>query len=155
MSRQRYGFTLIELMIVVAIIGILAAIAIPKFAELIRKSKEGSTKGQLGTLRSALSIYYADNEGQYPDGGVKVNPSTVLLDALIPVYISALPNSEIPSYHAASAQVYNHETSSNHTHDFGYWGYDGVSSPSVDSDHGKLFIWCTHTDTKGLSWSTY
>src|SRR6516162_6609630 len=60
------GFTLIELMIVVAIIGILAAIAIPKFADLIRKSKEGATKGNLGAVRSALSIYYGDLEGNYP-----------------------------------------------------------------------------------------
>jgi len=61
------GFTLIELMIVVAIIGILAAIAIPKFASLLRKSNEGACKGNLGALRSALSIYYGDMEGQYPD----------------------------------------------------------------------------------------
>src|SRR5271155_2367676 len=60
------GFTLIELMIVVAIIGILAAIAIPKFADLVRKSGEGASKGNLSALRSALSIYYGDMEGQYP-----------------------------------------------------------------------------------------
>ena len=60
------GFTLIELMIVVAIIGVLAAIAIPQFANLIDKSKEGATKGSLGAIRSALSIYYGDTEGTYP-----------------------------------------------------------------------------------------
>ena len=62
-NAQR-GFTLIELMIVVAIIGILAAIAIPKFAELIRKSNEGATRGNFGAIKSALSIYYGDNEGK-------------------------------------------------------------------------------------------
>ena len=66
MKNDKRGFTLIELMIVVAIIGILAAIAVPKFADLIRKSTEGASKGNLGSVRSALSIYYGDMEGQYP-----------------------------------------------------------------------------------------
>src|SRR3989339_2069410 len=67
MKTMKKGFTLIELMIVVAIIGILAAIAIPKFADLIKKSKEGATKGSLGALRSALTIYYGEQEGTYPN----------------------------------------------------------------------------------------
>jgi prepilin-type N-terminal cleavage/methylation domain-containing protein len=60
------GFTLIELMIVSAILAILAMIALPKFANLIDRSREASMKGALGSLRSALSIYYADNDGVYP-----------------------------------------------------------------------------------------
>ena len=60
------GFTLIELMIVVAIIGILMAIAIPRFAQMLEKAREGSTKGVLGSMKSAASIYYGDNGGIWP-----------------------------------------------------------------------------------------
>ncbi|MCD6423617.1 MAG: type II secretion system protein [Elusimicrobia bacterium] len=66
MNDQKKGFTLIELMMVVAIIGLLASVAIPKFANLIRQANEAVTKGNLGAMRSALSIYYSSNEGYYP-----------------------------------------------------------------------------------------
>lgn len=64
--NKQKGFTMIELMIVVAIIGILAAIALPKFADMIEKSREGSTKGNVGALKSANSIYYGDQQGIWP-----------------------------------------------------------------------------------------
>ncbi len=64
--KRLAGFTLIELMLVVAIIGLLAAIALPQFANMVDKAREARMKGELGTLRSAINIYYADNDGIYP-----------------------------------------------------------------------------------------
>src|SRR5690349_9072347 len=73
MKRNQKGFTLIELMIVVAIIGILAAIAIPKFADMLEKSRDGATKGNLTALNGAISIYFGDQQGIYPTNLTMVN----------------------------------------------------------------------------------
>src|SRR5579862_1713956 len=89
-NKMTKGFTLIELMIVVAIIGILAAIAIPQFANLVGKSQEGRTKANLGTIRSALSIYYGDTEGWYP--GDALNSLTTAGK-----YLQSLPNADLPN----------------------------------------------------------
>lgn len=58
MLRSR-GFTLIELIMVVVILGILAAVAIPTFFNLQGDAKVAAVKGALGGLRSGVSIWYA------------------------------------------------------------------------------------------------
>ena len=60
MSRNQKGFTLIELLIVVVIIGILAAIAIPKFANTKEKAYIASMKSDLRNLITAQEAYYSD-----------------------------------------------------------------------------------------------
>jgi len=60
MLKNKKGFTLIELMIVVAIIGILAAIAIPNFMSYQCKASQSEARTALGTLRVIQEAYYAE-----------------------------------------------------------------------------------------------
>ena len=63
--RNESGFTLIELMIVVVVIGILAAIAIPNFIAMQDRAKEGSTKANMHTFQLAAEDYNVQNNGAY------------------------------------------------------------------------------------------
>ncbi|MBI5867496.1 MAG: prepilin-type N-terminal cleavage/methylation domain-containing protein [candidate division Zixibacteria bacterium] len=60
LHQDRKGFTLIELVIIIVILGIIAAVAIPKYVDMVTEAKVSAAKGALGGLRSAISIYYAN-----------------------------------------------------------------------------------------------
>jgi type IV pilus assembly protein PilA len=78
--RNRTGFTLIELLIVVVIIGLLAAIAIPKFANTKEKAIVASMKSDLRSLASAQEGYWVENRTYYggaiPNAGFQYQPSS-------------------------------------------------------------------------------
>jgi MSHA pilin protein MshA len=59
--RSAEGFTLIELVIVIVILGILAAVAIPKYEDMQEQARSATLKGQLGSIRSAVAIQYGRN----------------------------------------------------------------------------------------------
>jgi general secretion pathway protein G len=61
------GFTIIELMIVVTIVGILATLAVPSYHAAILKAKEGALRQDLFSLRDVIDQHRAD-KGKYPEG---------------------------------------------------------------------------------------
>ena len=73
---NRKGFTLIELLIVVVIIGILAAIAIPKFANTKEKAVVASMKSDLRNLVTAQEAFFSDNQ-DYAAGGPYIGDGTI------------------------------------------------------------------------------
>jgi len=140
------GFTLLELMIVVAIIGILAMIAIPRFALILEKAREGATKGNISAIRGACKIYYSDWGGKWP--------STLNADAMWPFsrYIDVLPMVKCsrPSSAAISPEgrrvSYLAKGESPDWHGIG-WAYDSV--------RGNVYVNSIGSDSRGDSYSIY
>jgi MSHA pilin protein MshA len=82
------GFTLIELVIIIVVLGIIAAVAIPRYQNISVEAKESACRGSLGALRSAISIWFANEAAK---GGTPSYPPIDSLRALGIVMEHAIP----------------------------------------------------------------
>lgn len=94
MMRNK-GFTIVELLIVIVVIGILAAITIVAFNGVQARATFAKHQSQLSTINKAIQLYYADN-GTYPYPGDTVyyqdQHPTTFLAVLVPKYLASLPS---------------------------------------------------------------
>lgn len=83
---MKRGFTLIELIMVIAVIGILAIAALPRFINLSTNAKESAAKGILGSIRAAIAVRYASNEFNRSASMLPLTlEAEMFQDSLIPV----------------------------------------------------------------------
>jgi type IV pilus assembly protein PilA len=95
--RQETGLTLIELMVVVAIIAVIGAIAMALYQDIVKKSKLAADNATVASLRSAVAIYYGKFDGSFPGGMGVVNS----LITPAPVYQC----SATPSYDSSNGKI--------------------------------------------------
>lgn len=85
LRNRKNGFTLVELLVVMAIIALLVSLAAPRYFNSVQKSKEAVLRENLNTTRHALDKYFGDN-GKYPDS---------LDDLVTKKYLRTLPEDPI------------------------------------------------------------
>lgn len=82
------GFTLIELVIIIVILGILAAVAIPKYQDMSTEARQAQGRAMLGSLRSGITIFYAN---QAVTTGTAIWPTLAELETTGTVMAQSLP----------------------------------------------------------------
>lgn len=156
--KKSKGFTLIELMVVVVILGILAVVVAPRIPDMVKKANEGATKGSLSTLRSTLNIYYSDVEGYYPITASGEVVTGTFTGALVPKYIKKIPTAKVPTAHptVTLSGVYGYASIGSaptiQNEGINAWGYCGVATAN---DYGSIIVNSGYNDTAGTPWYSY
>ena len=128
-------------MIVVAVIGILMAVAIPKYGEVLEKANLGATLGNIAALRSVITIYYSDN-AIFPTT-IDINDPKMapLLGVSIPPVQCRYPSSNPPE---GNSMTYGIDVPT---------GMD--SGWYYNNQHGYIYINSTALDIKGYPYTMY
>ena len=153
-SGRKYAVILAGLLFpLLILLGIAAAIALPKFEAMKNQEDERVARGNLNALRAALTAYYGDSKGAYPAD----------LNQLVPKYTPEIPTAGVSNPPVAGVETYGPEVCSGSKepgadlvagklHGTGKWGY--VAAPKAPCD-GKIFVDSTDMDSKGVAWTAY
>lgn len=103
-------------------------------------SFRAATLGNLNAIRSAVSLYYGDNDKRYPRDLTDLTEQGK--------YLASIPEAKLGLYHPSSSAVHLGAGSN----DSGGWLYNNVPS---NANFGTVLINCSHSDWKGNEWTSY
>jgi prepilin-type N-terminal cleavage/methylation domain-containing protein len=138
LANQR-GFTLIELVIIIVILGILAAVAIPKYQDITSQAKESATRAALGGLRSGITIWYAN---QAVKNGAAVWPQIDSLRTVGKVMEQIMPKNPYQSSTNAPDSIVTGITKGTTVGTRGGWAYNATTGE----------IWANTTSAGENNW---
>lgn len=152
------GFTFLELLIGIALVGALAALAYPKLQLFREQLREKATQNNLLAIKAAISIYYGDHDGIWP-GNLDVNDRTPGWG--FGDYLAVMPKVKTTHYRdpakspAGNQVVYKSFTDEPSLAVPGSagagWRYDGPGQ----SNTGRIWVNSSYLDTQGISYTTY
>ncbi|MEW6618361.1 MAG: prepilin-type N-terminal cleavage/methylation domain-containing protein [bacterium] len=105
MLKNKKGFTLVELMIVVLILAILLLIIVARIPQVLTRSREAKTKDHLANLRVAINNYYSTNPGIFPKSldNTPHNIGGQDVPAFVPNYMLEIPKARLRSHPPSGA----------------------------------------------------
>lgn len=142
-KKSSSKISVFEVIIAVLIILLVTLVFYPRFLDVLRKSNEATTRANLTALRSAIAVYYGDNEGVFP--------SENIVQELIGEdgkYIKYIPEVYCPPYTNPTNEITTKPTGNS-----GKWAYQ--VEDSKDRQAGEIWIDCDKEDSKGVVWNTY
>lgn len=107
--KNKKGFTLVELVVVIAILGILAGIAVPRFMDATATARGAKVIADLRTIDSAATMYYA-KEGSYPATVAAMKTGYLAEEPIAPTGTIKFPNGDTVEDNKTTAYTYTQST---------------------------------------------